>query len=417
MSRVGVSKKEDFYTSLGFEEDPFKYTNADQESRLDHYFVDPPYYQSLWGKPEEPETHVVLAPRGGGKSAQRRMIEDRGISENVFVVTYDYFFTTNIKSLDEVDLGYHLRNLNKLTLITYFGHLSQLDVDPNFFFPSDERKFLTKMIDNYLGEVDTPTIKDVVKRSMTIPTRVKKWWNENLPLVGLASVFLKAKFGLSGVAPGKFEEPKLNEDPMNQFNILVSIIKKSFKAFYVLIDKVDETELTGNDPEKSYRLISPLIKDLRFVNSNEIAIKFFLWDALEPFYEVDARRDRVQDFRLEWRYSELCTMIDRRLIAYSDGKVSSLKSLFDESIVDPYRTIISFSNNSPRNIIRMLQDIVDEQIRRGIEGKIDSTSLDLGIKKFCRESARPIYGIDLISDLKRISMVGFTTNYLSSDLF
>ena len=417
MNRPGVSKKEEFHSKLGFDEDPFKYTNADQESRLDHYFVDPPYYQSLWGKPDEPETHVVLAPRGGGKSAQRRMIEDRGVYEDVFVVTYDYFFTVNIKSLEVVDLAFHLNNLNRLTLITYFGYLSQLEIDTHFF-PADEKKFITKMIDNYLGEVDTPTIKDVVRRSMTIPARVKKWWNENLPLVGLASTFLKAKFGLTGVtAPGKFDEPKLNEDPLNQFNILVSIIKKTYKAFYVLIDKVDETELTGNDPEKSYRLISPLIKDLRFINSNDISIKFFLWDALEPYYEVDARRDRVQDFRLEWRYSELCTMIDRRLFAYSNGKVRSLRDIFEGEIIDPYRTIISFSNNSPRNVIRMLQDIVDEQVRRGTDGKIDATSLDLGIKKFCRDSARPAYGIELISELKRISMVGFTTNYLSSDLF
>ncbi len=416
MQRIG-STKDEFFSIMGFDEDPFRYTNADQENRLDHYFVDPPYYQSLWGTPDSPESHVILAPRGGGKSAQRRMLEERGNTEEVFVVTYDYFFTTGIKSLDEVDLSFHLKNLNKLTLISYFGHLSQMEVEPEFFFPAEEKKFLSKMIDTYLGEVDIPTIKDVVRRSMTIPTRIKKWWNENLPLLGLASTFLKAKFGLAGGAPAKFEEAKLNEDPMNHFNILISIIKQSFKACYILIDKVDETELTGNDPEKAYKLISPLIKDLRFINTNEFGIKFFLWDALEQYYAIDARRDRIQEFRLEWRYEELCTMLNKRLLAYSNGKVDSLNKLFEPETPDVYRTIISFSNNSPRNIIRMLQDIVDEHVRRGATGKINIASLDLGIKKFCRENARVAFGNEIIGDLKRISMVGFTTNYLSSDLF
>ncbi|MCL6443936.1 MAG: hypothetical protein K6T83_10855 [Alicyclobacillus sp.] len=35
-------KKDEFIRSLGFEDDPFRYYNADQEERLDKYFIDPP---------------------------------------------------------------------------------------------------------------------------------------------------------------------------------------------------------------------------------------------------------------------------------------------------------------------------------------------------------------------------------------
>lgn len=410
--------KTDILKSLGFDADPFQYINADQEDRLDSYFVDPPYFQSLWGNPERPESHVVLAPRGGGKSAQRRMLEVRALNENVFAVTYDRFFTTtSLKSLDDANLAFHVSNLNKLFLISFFGYVADKNLPPNLLFRDEERHFLTKMIDVYLGEVDMPTIRDIVNRSMTIPAKFKKWWNENLPFLGLAAGYLKSKFGLETGGLKSFEHIKVNEDPLTHFQILIGIIKEfGFKTCYILVDKVDETELTGNNAQDAYALIRALIKDLRFINSNEFGMKFFLWDALEPYYAKDARRDRVQEFRLEWKISELKAMLSRRMAAHSNGLISRLQQIFDIGDIDVIDIIIAFSENSPRNIIRMLQDIIDDHARKGIPGKIKVASLDAGIKKFCSETARGRYGNEIISDLKRISKIGFTTNFLSSDL-
>lgn len=55
---------------LGFAEDPFASTNAADEPRLASYFVPPPYFHTVQGDPRNPKSHVVLAPRGGGKTAQ-----------------------------------------------------------------------------------------------------------------------------------------------------------------------------------------------------------------------------------------------------------------------------------------------------------------------------------------------------------
>lgn len=415
----GVDIKEQLIQSWGFDEDPFQYINADQEERLDHYFVDPPYFRSLWGNPQKPESHVVLAPRGGGKSAQRRMIESKSEKEGVFVITYDSYFTTSmIKNLDGADLNFHVQNINRLMLLSVFSHLAMQDFSPDMLLEGHERQFLTKMVDQYLGDVDIPTIRGIVSQSITMPAKFKQWWNENLPFVGVFGAFLKSQFGLDIGVAKSFETSKLTDDPIVHFNILLSLVKRlGFVTCYILIDKVDETELTGNDAEKAYHLIKALIKDLRFVNSNEFGMKFFLWDALEPYYSVDARRDRVQEFRLEWNLVELKTMISRRLSAYSSGRISKLSQIINVDYYDVDQLVIAFSNNSPRNVIRILQDIVDEHIRRGKVGKIDVESLDSGIKKFCRETARSICGNNEIKDLKRINRVGFTTSFLSSDLF
>ena len=60
-----------FLASLGFVADPFGSTNAEDEPRLDDYFVPPPYFDSVMGDYRHPRSDVVLAPRGGGKTARK----------------------------------------------------------------------------------------------------------------------------------------------------------------------------------------------------------------------------------------------------------------------------------------------------------------------------------------------------------
>src|SRR5690606_33344261 len=114
------------------------------------------------------------------------------------------------------------------------------------------------------------------------------------------------------------------------------------------------------------RLIQPLIRDLTFINSNEFGIKFFLWDAMEPYYREDARSDRIPEFRLQWRYEELAEMLQKRLSAYSEGRVTQLADIFERrSDVNPEQIVIAFSNYSPRNVLRILHQTVAEHVRRG----------------------------------------------------
>jgi len=78
-----------FYNRLGFDSNPFQYTNAEKEDRLEEYFISPPYFESVWGNPQNPKSAIVFAPRGGGKTAQRKMVELQSRkSGRVLCVTY-----------------------------------------------------------------------------------------------------------------------------------------------------------------------------------------------------------------------------------------------------------------------------------------------------------------------------------------
>ena len=63
------------FENLGFNNHPFSKTNADEEPNLEEYFVPPPFFDAIVGDSSNPSASIVFAPRGGGKTAQRRMVE------------------------------------------------------------------------------------------------------------------------------------------------------------------------------------------------------------------------------------------------------------------------------------------------------------------------------------------------------
>ena len=79
------------YETLGFLNHPFSKTNADEEPNLQNYFVPPPYFDAVVGDSSDPSAAVILAPRGAGKTALRRMVESQSIKSRFLAVTYDRF--------------------------------------------------------------------------------------------------------------------------------------------------------------------------------------------------------------------------------------------------------------------------------------------------------------------------------------
>jgi hypothetical protein len=109
----------EFLAGLGLTADPFESTNADEEEHLHSYFIPPPYFDSVWGDPDRPKTHVIFADRGRGKSAQRRMVEYKASENDVFAITYDRFEHLESLLARPMPLEYHLENLSRLMLLGF----------------------------------------------------------------------------------------------------------------------------------------------------------------------------------------------------------------------------------------------------------------------------------------------------------
>lgn len=261
--------------SLGFHEDPFVLTNADQEMRLREYFVPPPYFGTIKGDPDRPTSTVVLAPRGGGKSAQRRMLELYAETENIFAVTYDNFFLfAEPKDLSAIDMNFHIENIVVLTLLTF---LNRLESNRHLVhrISNPDRQYLFGLCRRYFEGAQPLNFHSQIATLMTMNEHFRVWWNNTAEgPVGSAISALASLLGLS-ISMEPVPLPKVSDPPRLLLAKLFSVIKRAgFRSILILVDKVDETTLTTRDPRNAYRLIQPLIRDLTFINSNEFGIKF-----------------------------------------------------------------------------------------------------------------------------------------------
>ncbi|MBT6049440.1 MAG: hypothetical protein HOG49_21800 [Candidatus Scalindua sp.] len=215
------------------------------------------------------------------------------------------------------------------------------------------------------------------------------------------------------------EEKRLTETYKYQLEILFDLVKKlGFQAIYLLIDRPDETEKTGNNPEATYRLIQPLIKDLELLGLDGYGFKFFLWDQIEKFHREDARPDRILQYKLTWKRSVLQNVLSLRLKAFSTNHISTFKQLMStETEVDVDEAICLMSNGSPRNLIRICERIFTFQAESNPDSmKIDFNSVDRGILDFCEMFFKEIYGEDLLKIIQRVGRELFTTNYVANDI-
>jgi hypothetical protein len=406
------------YEHLGFLQHPFSKTNADEEEFLHNYFVPPPYFDAIIGDAASPSSGIVLAPRGSGKTAQRRMVEANAIRSGYLAVTYDRFEFSGSEKVDDISLQYHLRNIIIRILVSFISYLSD---SPDLIrkLTKDEKRQLAVFVQAYLGNLTGDGIQELLHELKSLPDKFKEFWRKNVGFMESVLNFLLKAYDLDAIdlPDVRQDEKRLSETYKHQLETLLLFVRKiGFKSIYILIDRPDETEQTGNDPEKTYRLIQPMIRDLELLGLPGYGFKFFLWDQIEPFFRVDARPDRVSQYRLQWTRKRLKEALSKRLSAYSEGRITSFDSIMKggREIDD---IICLLANGSPRNMIRLCEKILAIQGDKNPDStKIDYSSLDLATVQFCEILLIENYGEVFLKEIQRVGRELFTTNYVANDV-
>lgn len=416
--------EKEFLARLGFNANPFQFTNADEEDHLQAYFVPPPYFDSVWGDPGKPVAHVIFAPRGGGKSAQRRMLEYKANRENVFAITYDRFEHLVVPSLTNLTVEYHLKNVIRLGLLGFLLEIRERTLTPTSF-RRIEREQIDSLCKLYLGRISKTEVLEAMRSLRTLSAKARAFMRDwSGPAGSLVSMILKSK-GLGALSlkggPGEEVHEAADEVPSKQHLEIVCQLLRSigFRSVFVLIDKVDEAPITGNNAEHSFLLLKPLVRDLGLLQIPGLGFKFFLWDRLEPYHREFARPDRVQQFSLSWDARQLMEMLSRRLSAFSSGAVKDLSVLTDTEMASPLQyLVVLFASGSPRDMIRVCQEILSEQLR------IDPSSEEFGVPaivqgilKFSKQRANELAGSETMRELMKIGRLDFTANLVANKVF
>ncbi|MEC9490102.1 MAG: hypothetical protein UMU04_04075, partial [Halanaerobiales bacterium] len=347
--------KSEYFNELGFIRDPFASTNALHEDMLKDYFVYPDYFYSLLGSFEKPKSSIVLAPRGTGKTAQRKMIEYLSEEKNELIsIIYDSFPIEDMNDVRNVTFEKHVNKIIEFLLIAL---LTKLDKEnKSDILDENEKKKLIKLINNYFSGINNNEIDIAINSIKGFGDKLYDFW---LKAGNSITSIINAILTKNGIGNVDFtSNTKKNKEIKNSklVNIL-DFIEKIFgdlgvEAIYVLIDRVDENRLTNNDSNKSYRLIKPIISDLPLLERENIVFKFFLWDKIQEHWHDDIRTDRIEIYNMKWQLEKIKKLISERLKAFSNGKINKLKQILN---VDDYyiNKIFQFSNNSPRDLINI----------------------------------------------------------------
>lgn len=406
----------DYVERLGFQTNPFQHTNADKEvDYIEKYFISPDYFEDVWGDIYNPVSNIVYAPRGAGKTAQRIMIEKRAFkTNNVVAISYINHDFSNIRSIQEINLNYHLTYLNRLLLLSFFSRLNNL---PHFkyvhIFDFSERQYIYKLVKNYLYETPISFPKQALNSLKTLPDKACEVWNNfKEPITNIISQISKKQGVEVDISSLNVDENLKSSHRENFLNLVNLINRVGIDAIYFLIDKVDETTLTGNNPKDSYQLIADLIKDLELLETDNVGFKFFIWDALKPMCIEQARPDRVFSYELIWTEKSILQMLDKRVKTFSEGKVKKFVSLFDDK--RSVGRIVLMGQLSPRDCIRICQRALSEQFKDNeYADRISLESVNKAIYMFAHEKSKElIHNSSNLRHLTKTNSVCFTIEEL-----
>lgn len=340
-------------------------------------------------------------------------------SKDFLCIVYDEFMLPERVRIADIDLNYHIRNVNELLTLAILLECSNQEIESGHL-PAELVLALKQATEIYLGKFSQQLHSSSIWKFKNLGDKASHIWDQYGGKISLLVNGILGYLGVAAVDLSELARNPENYEQSHQFYLrkLSDIaVKLGYKSVYVLIDRVDETSLTSADAQKAYDFIKPLISDLHVLETPNIAFKFFLWDQIKTQYLGDgARPDRVKIYSLNWSVSEISRMLTARLRAFSEGQIESFNDLIDSEI-DAHLLVCYVAGSSPRDFIRACGRIIDEQVRMEPDSeRITPDKMWLGIKNFCNERSDELFPRHL-PDLKKIGAPTFTNRLCANDVF
>jgi len=350
---------------------PFATSEADREGQyLPEFFVDTGHYDLICGDVNRPQTALVFAPRGGGKTAYRVMLQRQccphQLDSTVLAVSYTSFepALASFRERRQVSAEAHVRAILRSGLSALLNTLCWSQERARAF-PSSQRSCLAW----FLRTFDPPGLS--AGRALACIQSIEKEFDP--PWEPFQRSVQEANLGqelahfdllenpsvrlLADIVDGTPEPLGPQASPAHLIAEFVALTRAGgMKATYVLVDRVDELMETAEDTQMILNLLPPLLADLKLMEVPDAAFKVFLpRSVLEPLRACRSIRfDRLRVYEIEWNDSLLAEMMSRRLIAYSGGRVRSLSKICTSPLSESIdQEIVHGADGSPRHLLRL----------------------------------------------------------------
>jgi hypothetical protein len=340
-----------FLHTRGFSSNPFQYTNAEQEHKhLASYFVRVPWFDRLLGDPVYPESLLLFAPQGYGKTMHRlevaRLASSRRI-DPALVVNITGFGMLLPDSNSHIDIEHYLDLIRQ-------GTLEALD--------AAIQKYTRR--EKLLRGNQAAFLHFCALLQMYAPLR---WLDRAIPANGTTEIERLVQ---------AFQQTRLGiKDWLKELLRLVQAA--GYASVYVLIDGVDETARTQRNAAAAAAILSPLLDAPGVLQECGFAFKFFLPDSIEAALHEQAigRLDRLPHYRLKWSEDELLDMLSKRLTSYSlisetsqTGYVNQFSDLCASPGPDVSENtdllLVRAAQDSPRRLIDLARQVVEQHCQQ-----------------------------------------------------
>jgi hypothetical protein len=401
-----------------FTEHPFTKVAGEKEELLELYFVEPRYFSEALGDANHPKSYVIFGPRGGGKSAIRSMIElycstekfEDDIGGKVLSITYDDFTALRLGQLNTITLTDHVNEILKrgvAKLALSLVEQGRIGDD----LPVESRGLLRWYIDEYMTDLSRLELDSILRALESKSEKIKSLISHVMEIYNTLINVLN----LEKIEPSKPTDiPKTKRDAISSIHVMETFTRLAedvgYKAVYILVDKIDETDYTGGQSNKAARLVHPLLTNIRLLEISRGAFKFFLWENVKSHFGDELRTDRIKMKPTEWTDNDLERMLVGRIGAYS-LKRANIDTLFKEDIKNEIISIlVRLSYKSPRDLNRLMESIFAEAAAeaRDDDFKIGKSAAIQGIEKFAQERSNELYGNEVVSRVLRMKKPIFT---------
>lgn len=402
----------ELHYALGLKRNPFSRFSAEEEiDYLDEVYLNPKYFQPLFSDIKKGHTRFILGARGVGKTALIIKLKKQLDKNNVFSIIIDDY-----EGIPTENNGkYFLENTIRKIVTRY---CSAIVNSPMLLkkLKKSEKERLTFFIENFFN----PITKNEFEKYVNIASNYKSrnYWikgcnyllrpfNSILSLgIEIGGDVIKKSFGLDSLnttmvykdyvkefkeyIPGKTifiegDNYSLYKDIICD---LTSIIKKSgFEEVVIIYDKIDEFKKLGGDIFKINEFLNDVLTDTNLLLNRDFGFVFSLWSELKSdLSKIGVRFDKISPIDVTWNNKELEDIINVRLNHFRSKPQSVIK--LDDILADPKSLdeVISISNKSPRDLLRLISSIYYEQANIDTRSHyLSIVAIRKGILKFISE--------------------------------
>lgn len=396
----------DFYEKFQLKENPFaSFTTENEDHRFKQTFVKPNDYDTILENFSQTNSIILAGDRGTGKTALIKDFLGKLNEKNSIMVHIVDFASLKVDYQLNDFYKFLIENLSVslfTSLTAYTNRISKLN--------REEKLLLCYLLKNFVPQISKGHLREKIEQIQV------SWFHRNYKKV---ENLFRGLFNYGATASGvlideyiakhftglppltdsvqiknffpelptvNIEEEFINQETSYQLLLRIARLanKLDFERVLIVFDRADEDARFMNDAESISHFIVNILTDNKFLLAEELQVVFSTWSTPFNFIKDQVRTQKHYCPTLSWTNDDLKKALNQRLKAFSDGAVTSYKSLFADNLTEEeIDRVFEIANRNPRDLWHIFNNLFKVQFDSNPHSnKIEGSAIPKALKTF-----------------------------------